>query len=290
MIKNNIFVNIIKSLRPKQWTKNFFVFAAILFSQNLFNIPMLLRVILVFILFSLLSSGVYLINDIIDIEKDKNHPKKKQRPIASGAINPSVALVFAVLLSTFTLALSFKLSFYVGLVSLLYLIQSLLYSIYLKNVVIIDALLIAFGFVLRVVAGGLVISVNVSVWLIICVTLLALFIAFCKRRHEINLLSYKAGSHRKILEEYSVELLDQMINVVTSSTLVVYLLYTFLSSAEIELMYTIPFVLYGIFRYLYLVYKKNGGGEPEDIVLKDKHMVINILLWVLVVVIILYIW
>ena len=288
-MSKRIFISIFKSLRPKQWIKNFFVFAAILFSQNLYNIFMVKRVVAIFIIFCFLCSGTYLINDVIDKEKDRVHPKKKRRPIASGDIPIWMAVSLAVLLLTFSLTVSFKFGFYIGLISSIYFIQALLYSVYFKKIVIIDALFIAFGFVLRVAVGGAVINVAVSIWLLICIILLALFLALCKRRHEINLLNQNASQHRSILDHYSIELLDQMISVVTSSTLVVYLLYTFLSARNDNLMFTIPFVLYGIFRYLYLVYVKNEGGEPEDTVIKDKPMIINISLWVLAVYIILYI-
>lgn len=280
--KNSVAIDIFKSLRPKQWTKNFFVFAAILFSQNIYNVSLLFKVVAVFIIFSLLSSSIYLINDVADIEKDKNHPKKKHRPIAAGRVPSWAAILLSIILLTFSLGASFALNFNTGLVSLIYLLQSIFYTLYFKNIVIMDVLLIAFGFILRVVAGGVVINVDISVWLLICVTLLALFLALCKRRNEISLLSKNASSHREILDSYSIGLLDQMISIVTSSTLVVYSLYTFLSSPNLYLMFTIPFVLYGIFRYLFLVHKKEGGGEPEDIVLKDKPMILNILLWVLV--------
>lgn len=288
LLKDNILFNIFKSMRPKQWTKNFFVFAAILFSGNIFNPYMFLRVVYMFIVFSLVSSSVYLINDVIDVEKDKLHPKKKNRPIASGKVPIWVGVLTAVIIGSFSLGFAFYLGLYPGIVTLVYLAQATLYSAYYKNIVIMDVLFIACGFVLRAIAGGVVISVMPSVWLLICITLLALFLALCKRRHEIILLSNHAGSHRKILEDYSIGLLDQMISVVTSSTLVVYSLYTFMANTNRNLMFTIPFVLYGIFRYLYLVHKQDGGGEPEEIVIKDKPMILNILLWVLTAGIVLY--
>ncbi len=288
LLKDNIFYYILKSFRPKQWTKNFFVFAAILFSQNIFNMGMFTNVISIFIIFCFLSSSVYLINDVIDVERDKNHPKKKNRPIAAGKLSKGFAVTLAGLLSIACIVISFSFNYYTGVVSLIYLIQATFYSLYFKNIVILDILFIAFGFVLRVIVGGLVISVNISVWLLICIILLSLFLALCKRRHEISLLSLGAKKHRKILEDYSVELIDQMISIVTASTLVVYSLYTFMASSNKLLMLTIPFVLYGVFRYLYLVYKKDGGGEPEEIVLKDKPLMLNILLWVLTIFFTLY--
>lgn len=277
------------SLRPKQWVKNLFVFAAILFSQKIFEIDMLFKVAAIFIVFSLLSSSVYLINDALDVERDKLHPKKKHRPIASGRVSKSFAVVLAVILAAFCITAGFWFNKFTGIVTLTYFVQAVVYSLYIKNIMILDILFIAFGFVLRVVSGGTVINVSISVWLLICITLLSLFLALCKRRNEVCVLNDNAKGHRKILEDYSLSLVDQMISIVTASTLVVYSLYTFMATQNKMLMLTIPFVLYGLFRYLYLVYKRDGGGEPEEVLLKDKPMIINLSLWIISILIILYV-
>lgn len=284
-------IDIFKSFRPKQWIKNFFVFAVILFSKNLFNYSMLLRVTYLFLIFCALSASVYLINDILDREKDKKHPKKKIRPIAAGKVPVWLAVTVAVVFSIASLILSFKLNLFTGIVAIIYFIQSVAYSFYFKNIVIIDVLIVAVGYVLRAVAGGAVIGVGISVWLLISITLLSLFLPLCKRRHEVNLVG--GNTTRQVLKEYTVGFLDQLISIVTSSTIVVYSLYTFMSDkgtfAHRYLMLTIPFVVYGIFRYLFLVYTKDLGGEPEEIVLKDKPLIANILLWVVTAGIVLYI-
>ena len=289
LLKNNLFYYVIKSFRPKQWTKNFFVFAAILFSQNIFNIPMLIKVCIIFVVFSLLASSIYLINDVCDVEKDRKHPKKKNRPIASGKVPKWLAITIAIVMSLSCISISFYFGYYTGVVAIAYLVQAVFYSLYFKNIVIMDVLFIALGFLLRVVAGGVIIGVNISVWLLVCVTLLSLFMALCKRRHEMLLLGIDANSHRSILNDYSVSLLDQMISVVTSAILVFYSIYTFMANQNKYLMFTTPFVLYGIFRYLYLVYKKEGGGEPEEILLMDKPMILDLLLWVVVSYLALYV-
>lgn len=284
-------IDIFKSFRPKQWVKNFFVFAAILFSRNFFNYSLLLRVTYIFLIFCALSSSVYLINDVVDIEKDRKHPKKKFRPIAAGKVPVWLAVTIAVIFSIVSLILSFELNFYTGIVSIVYFLQSVAYSFYFKNVVIIDVMVVAVGYVLRAVAGATAIEVGVSVWLLISITLLSLFLPLCKRRHEVSLVSGNAT--RKVLQEYTVEFLDQLISIVTASTIVVYSLYTFMSNtrpaAHRYLMLTIPFVMYGIFRYLFLVYTRDLGGEPEEIVLKDRPLIINILLWIITAGVVLYI-
>jgi 4-hydroxybenzoate polyprenyltransferase len=281
------------SLRPNQWIKNLFLFSGILFSQNLTNISMLDKVIAGFIVFCALSGTVYLLNDIIDHERDRSHPVKSLRPIASGAISRKTALISSTLLMLFTLAGSYLLGVEFFLVSVLYLTLQVAYSFFLKHIVILDVFTISAGFVLRVFAGALVIRVEVSSWLIICTMLLSLFLGLSKRRHEIVTLEDNAESHRQVLTEYSSYLLDQMISVITASTLICYALYT-MSAETIErfgtnkLIFTVPFVLYGIFRYLYLVHKKGGGGNPESIITSDKPLLINIFLWVLTAGLIIY--
>ncbi|MDN5344291.1 MAG: hypothetical protein PWQ18_402 [Clostridia bacterium] len=266
------------SLRPKQWTKNAFVFAAILFSRHLLDVPLLVRTVQVYIIFCLLSGGTYLINDLVDRERDRCHPRKKHRPIAAGLLAPLPAATAAAIILAGSLALAFALSWQVGLISLIYALQTLAYSFFLKEMVIVDVFVVALGFVLRVAAGAAAIRVPLSAWLFITVILLALFLALCKRRHELVLLD-DAAAHRGILAAYSLGLLDQLIATVTSATVVFYAIYTFIGAARPQLMYTVPLVLFGICRYLYLTYRCQGGGEPESLVLKDKPLAATILLW-----------
>lgn len=285
---------IIISMRPKQWTKNLVIFAALLFSQNLLTPDKVLLNFTAFIIFALLSGGVYLLNDLMDIEEDKRHPKKSKRPIASGLLaQPTAKIAICVTISISIMA-SFLINISFAITVFIYLIIQVAYSIFLKHIVIIDVFSIAAGFFLRVVSGALAISVPISSWLLVCTFFISLFLALCKRRHELILLEDKAFNHRKVLEDYNIYLLDQMIGVVTSSTLITYTLYT-LSEETISkfntknLIYTIPFVLYGIYRYLYLVYHKEEGGYPEIHLLTDRPMLFNIFLYGLTIVFILYI-
>lgn len=284
---------IIISMRPKQWTKNLILFAALIFSQNLFHAQSFLRVLEAFILFTLLSGGVYIFNDLIDIEKDRYHPKKSQRPLAAGRLSPGNAIIASLLIGFTSLYFSFLLNIRFGMVAISYLVLQLTYTFSLKHIIILDVFSVAAGFVLRVIAGAVVIGVPVSTWLVVCTMLLALFLSFCKRRHELTNLEEEAVNHRKSLKGYSPYLLDQMIAVVTASTLISYALYTM--SAETvqkfgttDLKYTIPLVLFGIFRYLYLIHQKDEGGSPESVILKDKAMIFNILTYVILVGFILY--
>lgn len=282
-----------RSLRPGQWTKNLFIFAGILFSQNVFNSPLLLKVIFAFLVFCLLSGAVYIFNDLIDLEQDRRHPVKSQRPIAVGKLKIPYAILAFVLFSLFSLWMAYYLGLPFFLGALSYFLLQIVYSLFLKRMVVLDVFAIAFGFVLRVVAGAVVIDVEISSWLLICTILLALLLGFSKRRHELVLLEEEAENHRRALTQYSPYLLDQMISVVTAGTVVAYVLYT-MSEETIakfgtkNLIFTVPFVLYGIFRYLYLVHRKGAGGNPEKILVTDKPLMINILLWVIAVGVILY--
>jgi 4-hydroxybenzoate polyprenyltransferase len=285
--------DILRSLRPQQWTKNLFVFAALVFSLKVFETEPFLRTAAAFAVFCVLSGAFYLLNDVRDIESDRIHPKKSKRPIASGRLSPRVALAAFAVLCLGSLGAGVFLGWPFFLAAAAYAILQFAYSLKLKNVVILDVFLIAAGFVVRVVAGGLVISVPLSHWLLICMTLLALFIALSKRRHELVLLEDEAASHRPILKEYSAYLLDQMISVVTASTVIAYCLYTVSPEtiAKFEtpnLIFTIPFVLYGIFRYLYLVHIKGQGGSPEEMVLRDRPLLLAVVLWIASAVAILY--
>jgi 4-hydroxybenzoate polyprenyltransferase len=272
-------------MRPKQWTKNAIIFAPLLFSQNFLKVPLVFEVCLAFAVFCALSGSVYIVNDLLDVEQDRKHPLKCKRPLASGLLKPRAAVFFlTALLSGLTLcALTLFNWQFVG-IAVAYLMLQICYSAWLKHIVIIDVFSIAAGFLLRVAAGAVAIEVTFSTWLFFCATLLALFLALSKRRHELVLLEDSAGEHRRILDEYSTGLLDQMISIVTTATLIVYILYTV--SAETvakfgsdKLKYTIPFVLYGIFRYLYLVYQKNEGGSPEKALLNDMPILFTVVLY-----------
>jgi 4-hydroxybenzoate polyprenyltransferase len=292
MEKSTLF-QLIRSLRPKQWIKNTFVFAALIFSQHLFNPLYLIKSFIAFLIFCLLSGSVYLINDIMDVDEDRLHPNKKRRPIASGNLKTTTAIIAAATLATCSLVLSYYLDLIFGVITSVYFISNLAYSKYLKHIVIIDVMVIALGFVLRAVGGAIVIKVEISPWLIICTTLLALFLGFGKRRHELVTMNEEAHNHRPILSEYSPYFLDQMISVLTSSTVVAYALYTMSGEVQAKLHtshlnLTIPFVLYGIFRYLYLIHQKKSGGNPTSVLFTDKPLLINIVLWMIAVCIMLY--
>jgi 4-hydroxybenzoate polyprenyltransferase len=281
------------SLRPEQWTKNLFVFAGVLFGGHLFDVPAMLRAVAAFTVFCALSGVVYIFNDLADRAADQRHPLKRLRPIASGRLSPSTAATAAIILGAVSLAGAVLLSPMFAVLSATYVGLLALYSVLLKHLVIIDALTIAAGFVLRAAAGAVAVFVPISHWLLVCTTLLALFLVLSKRRHELTLLADGAMTHRPILEEYSPYLLDQMIAVVTASTLVAYSVYSI--SAETaerlrttRLGLTIPFVLYGIFRYLYLVHQKRAGGSPADLLLTDRPLLACVGLWALSVALILY--
>jgi 4-hydroxybenzoate polyprenyltransferase len=284
---------VLSSLRPEQWTKNLFVFAGVLFGGRLTEVAALGRAGAAFGIFCALSGVVYLINDLADREADQRHPLKRLRPIASGQLSTGTATVAAAVLGVIGLASALALSPAFASLAAGYFALLVAYSFVLKHMVIIDALTISAGFVLRAVAGAVVVSVPISHWLLICTTLVALFLVLSKRRHELTLLTDAATTHRPILNEYSPYLLDQMIAVVTASTLIAYTIYA--TSTEVaeklhttRLGVTIPFVLYGIFRYLYLVHQKRAGGSPADLLLTDRPLLACVGLWALSVALILY--
>jgi 4-hydroxybenzoate polyprenyltransferase len=287
----NLLNGFARSLRPEQWTKNLVIFGALVFSRNFTNLPMIETSVLLFALFCLVSSSVYLFNDVIDYEKDRLHPRKSKRPIASGALPRKTAVVVAiVLVAVAFLIAALTMNQSTLLIISAYVLLNVLYTLLLKNIVILDVMTIAAGFVLRAIGGGIAIDVPISSWLVVCTFLLALFLGFGKRRHELASLDKTAAEHRRSLEHYSIYFLDQMISVVTASVVVAYTFYTL--SPEIEeklgvqhLVISVPFVLYGIFRYLYLIHKKEEGGSPSRLLLTDLPMLIDVLLWLATVLI-----
>ncbi len=284
---------LIEAMRPRQWMKNTFVLIALVFGQRLYDRGAVVWSLGAFCIFCFLSSAVYLLNDVTDLEKDREHPTKRQRPIASGRLPVAVALVAGIVFALGSIGLSFAINTPFAALATTYLILNLFYSFSLKHVVILDALMVAIFFVLRAVAGAAAINVPISHWLLICTLLLALFISLSKRRHELVLLQNNASAHRASLTEYSAYLLDQMIAVVTASTLMAYVLYTVDERTmsvfgSDRLLYTTPFVIFGIFRYLYLIHQKGEGGNPDRIIISDRPFLINLILWMAAVGIIIY--
>jgi 4-hydroxybenzoate polyprenyltransferase len=283
----------LKELRPRQWAKNVFVFGALVFDGKVFQPGPLSRTAAGFVLLCLISSTVYILNDIADLEADRSHPAKRNRPIASGRLPVRVAWPAGLTLGAVTLALSFLLDPGFGLIVAGYFVLNLLYSFWLKHAAIIDVLIVAAGFVLRVAAGVSLISVaRFSPWLYVCTTLLSLIIGFGKRRAELLLLAEEANSHRPVLDGYTIPLLDQLIVIASASTIMAYSLYTFSAENLPDnhlMMLTIPFVMYGIFRYLHLVHVEHAGGAPEELILTDRPMLFTLLLWGLLALLILYV-
>ena len=281
------------SLRPDQWTKNLIVFAALIFAVKLLDPAATAKAAAAFLIFCALSGAVYLVNDVADREQDREHPVKRMRPIAAGDLSPGAAMMAAAVLSAIALTASFGLRPAFGVVAAAYLALFVVYTRSLKHLVVLDVMTIAIGFVLRAVAGGLVINVHISNWLLVCTMLGALFLGFAKRRHEITLLAAGAKGHRRILEEYDPYLLDQMIGVVAAATMVAYIIYcaspeTHASFGTEWMVLTTPFPIYGLFRYLYLVHRKAGGGSPSDMLLEDRPLLACVLLWGITSVLIIY--
>lgn len=283
---------LITLMRPRQWTKNFVVFAGLLFSGNLLQPDLLWRTLQAFLAYCLATGAVYLFNDLRDLEFDRHHPIKKHRPLPAGQVQPLTVAIAAPILALVSLVWGWTLSPIFALCVAGYLALNLAYTLGLKHWVILDVFVITAGFVLRAAAGALLIEVVISPWLLIVTTLLSLFLGFAKRRHElVTLGAVQARAHRPSLGEYSPELLDQFMSVVASSTIIAYSLYAFTSLTAHEhhrLMLTIPFVIYGILRYLYLVYQKHLGGAPEQILLGDLPLIIDIAGWIGTVIVILH--
>jgi 4-hydroxybenzoate polyprenyltransferase len=283
---------IVVSMRPRQWVKNLFVFAGLIFAQRLFT-PLAWMSLAAFAIFCGLSGAIYLFNDVADRERDRLDPRKRVRPIAAGRLPVGVAIGTGVVLVVSGLVLAGLLSRAFFLTAFAYVILLIAYSAWLKHIVIVDAIVVAGGFVLRAVAGAVVIDVEMSGWLLICTILLALFLALGKRRYEYVALEQDAVRHRPILAEYSPPLLDQMIAVVTASTVTAYALYTMSPETVAKfhthwLPATLPFVLYGIFRYLYLLYQRRLGGNPSELLLSDRALLINTICWICAVLLIIY--
>ena len=283
---------VLLSLRPRQWVKNFFVFAGLIFSQSLVT-PLVWPALAAFAIFCALSGAIYLFNDLADVEKDRLHPTKRRRPIASGTLSVPAGAAIGVLTLVGSLVAAYALSARFGVVATVYAALLTAYSVWLKHVVILDVLTVAIGFVLRAVAGAAAIGVEISGWLVICTILVALFLALGKRRHEYLTLHGDAAAHRPILAEYSESFLDQMVAVVTASTVTAYALYTMSPDTVAKfhtrwLPLTLPFVLYGVFRYLYLLYRRELGGNPSDLLLSDRALLINTVLWMVALLLVIY--
>ena len=272
----NTLTALLKTMRPRQWTKNVVVFAALVFDGKFMQPEPLLRTVVTFALFCLVSSAVYLLNDLVDIEKDRAHPTKRNRPLASGALKPWVAVVAMVMLLVISLPVAFAMDWELGVILAGYFLLNVAYSFYLKHVVIIDAMTVAAGFVLRVAAGAVVVDVErFSPWLYVCITMIALLIALGKRRAELMELEGDASNHRAILDEYTLPFLDQLIGIVTAATIVSYSFYTFSAENLPDnhlMMLTIPFVVYFLFRYLYLIHVQGEGGSPDELLFKDQPL------------------
>lgn len=284
---HNLLYLIVIQMRPFQWTKNLLVFAALIFSIKRVTINLAMNSVYGFIFFSLVSSCVYILNDFMDLKADRQHPKKKFRPLASGALNPQLAIALGGVLLLTCLGLSTLTNWAFGLILTLYFVINVLYSLALKHVVILDVMIVASGFVLRAIAGAFIINVKLTPWFLICVMFLSLFLAISKRRHEFILSRESDVVPRKVLQFYNKELLDQMNSIVTTATLISYALFTFTSGRTVYLMGTIPIVFYGIFRYLYLIHVEGKGGEPDKLLFKDKPILITVLLFVASVIVIL---
>jgi len=287
-----VFLDLLRAMRPKQWAKNAFVFAGVFFDGKAVSLHLLALSAAAFAIFCLVSSAIYLVNDLVDMDKDRVHPEKRQRPLASGTLDSRVAGGVAMAIFVVLIPVSLIIDWAFGLAVLAYAGMMIAYTFWLKHVVIIDVMVIAAGFVLRVAAGTVIVQVTrFSPWLYVCTTLLALFVALNKRRHELVLLAERANGHRTVLDSYNLQFIDHATSLVTAAALGAYSFYTF-SAPNVPpnrtMMLTIPFVLYGIFRYLYLIHVRHLGGAPEDIVLHDRPLLISVALWALTAGLVIY--
>jgi 4-hydroxybenzoate polyprenyltransferase len=278
----------LRLVRPKQWTKNGFVLAGVVFAHEAHVVSSVVAALLAFVAFCALSGAVYAANDVLDVEEDRKHPLKRLRPVASGDISPRSAIVFAIALAAAGLVLGFAVQVGVGIAGLAYLALQAIYTTALKHTAILDVMSISAGFVIRALAGVAAVGSPISPWLIVCTALLTLFLGFSKRRHEIASLGDGATIHRKNLRDYSVPLLDEMMNIMISATIIAYVLYTFFEYENYYMMASIPFVVYGVFRYMLLVHR-NGGGNPDTLLLRDRPLQIALLLWLVVVGMVIYV-
>lgn len=269
----------VEQMRVKQWTKNLLLFAAAIFSIDTISTMNFIQVVAAFLMFCFVSSSVYILNDYMDREADRNHPTKRFRPMASGALNPSLAITVGIVLFVSSVATAFVLDVAFGGVLVFYFVLNVAYTFKLKHIVLFDIMTIAFGFVLRAIAGGLVIEEKLTPWFLLCIMLISLFLAISKRRHEVQITESDPSSHRKVLDHYSSDLLNQMNSIVTTATIICYSLFTFTSGHSLNLMWTIPLVIYGIFRYLYLIHLKGSGGSPEKILFEDKPILMTVALY-----------
>ncbi|HEX6512028.1 MAG TPA: decaprenyl-phosphate phosphoribosyltransferase [Chloroflexota bacterium] len=289
--QSGVLVGLLASSRPKQWTKNLILFGPLVFAYKLFAPELLVRALGAFVAFCLAASATYLLNDVLDMENDRQHPLKRLRPLPSGQVSVNQAIAAAALLTLGALAVGFAVNLESGMGVAGYMALMLAYSTLLKHLVILDVFAIAGGFILRAVVGALAIHVSISPWLYVCTLLLALFLGFSKRYNELLVLQDSAASHRRSLEEYTPAMLEQLTAILVASTIMAYSLYTFSAEslpANHSMMLTIPFVLYGIFRYYYLVHRKNLGGAPELVLLRDVPMIVDVALWGLMAVAVLY--
>jgi 4-hydroxybenzoate polyprenyltransferase len=291
--KRNAIVTLIQALRVYQWSKNLILFAALLFAQEVFHVDKLLTSLLAFVVFCLAASATYLFNDLQDIEKDRSHPKKRHRPIASGALSTGAAWVMTGLLYLSAAALGLYVGPAFAGIVFAYVAMTLAYSLFLKHVIIVDVMVLALGFVFRAMAGAVAIQVEFSSWLVVCTLFLALFLGLSKRRHEMTLLEDDASAHRAVLSQYSIHYLDQLILIVAGGAIITYTIYT--CSADVvarlgtdKLYLTLPFVVYGVFRYLYLVHHKTGGGDPSRTLVTDLPLLSTVFLWAAACGVILY--
>ncbi|MDO3411177.1 decaprenyl-phosphate phosphoribosyltransferase [Saccharibacillus sp. CPCC 101409] len=281
---NSVTGGLLLLLRPKQWTKNLLLFAALLFSYEKISPRTAGETLLGFLIFCLVAGCVYILNDVADRERDRAHPVKCRRPIASGRVGAGQAAAFGGILLLLSLTASFWLNPLFGALCVIYFAINTAYSFALKHVVILDVMTVAAGFVLRAIAGGVLIDVPFTPWFLLCTLLLSLFLAIGKRRHELVLLRQDTGSHRKVLDRYSIVLLDQMNTIVTTGAIISYSLFTFTSGRSIHLMWTIPLVVYGMFRYLYLIHIENKGGSPDKVLFEDKPILMTVALYAISVV------
>ena len=280
-------------MRPQEWTKNLLVFSGVIFSKSLTDINNLWISLLGFAIFCAASSSIYLLNDLCDLQADREHPVKRNRPLASGVLNINLVRVAMLMLFLMATIGSYALNRSFAFVIALYLLTCIAYSLRLKDIVILDVILIASGFVLRAISGAVLISVTPSEWLVLCTSMVALLIGFGKRRHEIVLLEENAASHRRSLSDYSIEFLNSIMNICAGAALVTYALYTRADETVARvgsngMLVTIPFVVYGVFRYLFLIYNRKAGGDPVQILLHDRPTLVNLLLWILTVGLVIY--